>query len=151
MIITATLAFGFPWVSTLCTARAPKRQAGQVGETSATSRGKPLLSLNVRVRGRRECESEVTAGRVIPTPVCESSRLAAQRPRAKLPGGSGQLLPTLRHTGRQGKLQVRPSPLGQSKILVMVQGFSELLGRRKRASTLNAMEDDGSDGDPGQH
>jgi hypothetical protein len=34
---------------------------------------------------------------------------------------------TLRHAGGPGKLQSRPSPPGQSKILVVCQGFSELI------------------------
>jgi hypothetical protein len=63
-------------------------------------------------------------------PPCKKtpSFLGAQRPRAKLPGGSRQLLPTLRLVGRQDKKRVSPSPPGQSKILVISQGFSELLG-----------------------
>ena len=46
----------------------------------------------------------------------------------KLPGGSGQSFPPLRHTGGQDKQPRGPSPPGQSKILVIFQGFSELLG-----------------------
>jgi len=53
----------------------------------------------------------------------------AQRPRARLPGGSGRLLLTLRHAERPGKLQLPPSPPGQPQVLAFVQGFSELLGR----------------------
>jgi hypothetical protein len=36
-----------------------------------------------------------------------------QRPRAMLPGGSGQLLPTLRQAGWRFKHQLSPSPPGQ--------------------------------------
>jgi hypothetical protein len=45
-----------------------------------------------------------------------------------VPGGSGQLLPTLRHASGPDKIQLRRRPPGQSKILVVCQGFSELLG-----------------------
>ena len=55
-----------------------------------------------------------------------------QRPRAKLPGGSGQLLPTLRHASRQGKTHRKRRPPGQSMILVIFQGFSELFGGGSR-------------------
>jgi hypothetical protein len=48
---------------------------------------------------------------------------AAQRPRAKLPGGSGQLSPTLRHACRQDKRPRRVS-------------FSELLGDGMRRQAL---------------
>ena len=60
--------------------------------------------------------------------------VAAQRPRARLPGGSGQLLPTLRHTGGADKYPRRPSPPAQPQVLVPSQGFSELLGRHESAS-----------------
>ena len=46
----------------------------------------------------------------------------------KLPGGSRQLCLTLRHAGGPSKPPRWPSPPGQSKILVVSQGFSELLG-----------------------
>jgi len=38
---------------------------------------------------------------------------SAQRPRAKLPGGSGQLSPTLRHAGGPGKQPRTRRPPGQ--------------------------------------
>ena len=50
----------------------------------------------------------------------------------KLPGGSGQTLPTLRHAGGRDKLQSRPSPPGQPKVLVLFQGFSESLCEKPR-------------------
>ena len=46
-----------------------------------------------------------------------------------LPGGSGHPLTTLRRDCRRFKRQLRRRPPGQSKILVILQGFSELLGR----------------------
>lgn len=99
--IAAKSASGFPWVSTLCTARAPWRQAGQVGETKATSRGNPLLSLNAQLSGRMECESEVTTCTGISTPAYDCSQLAARWSWATkscalwgmLPGGSRRALP----------------------------------------------------------
>jgi len=50
--------------------------------------------------------------------VGHTERLAAQRPRAKLPGGSGQVSPTLRLDSGRDKMQLRPSPPGQLQRVV---------------------------------
>ena len=81
---------------------------------------------------------------------------AAQRPRAKLPGGSGQTLPTLRLADGRDKQPRSPSPPAEGPrrssrgvsrrpfvpdvftgILVISQGFSELLGSDDFAQALN--------------
>ncbi len=49
------------------------------------------------------------------------------------PAEAGRPTRILRLAGRPGKPPRRPSPPGQSKILVISQGFSELLGRATRA------------------
>jgi hypothetical protein len=43
------------------------------------------------------------------------------------PAEAGRLTWIVRPAGGPGKLQSRPSPPGQSAILVFVQGFSELI------------------------
>ena len=59
--------------------------------------------------------------------------LCAQRPRAKLPGGSGRLLPTLRHASRPGKRQSMPSPPGQlQRVVGRLSGRARLLLQNAR-------------------
>jgi hypothetical protein len=64
------------------------------------------------------------------------SRAAAQRPRAKLPVGSGRLLPTLRLAGGPSSSSRKRRPPGQPKVLVISRGDSELFDGSKEGRKL---------------
>ena len=53
------------------------------------------------------------------------------------PAEAGRTSGILRLAGRRGKLQSRPSPPDQPKVLVHFQGFSELLGSTRSGAGIN--------------
>jgi len=54
------------------------------------------------------------------------------------PAEAGRPCRTVRLAGRPGKIQSSPSPPGQPKVLVISQGFSELLGGAYRRTAWPA-------------